>query len=121
MSIDYVLSVNADLLRVKARGRDDDVREVIAYGLAVADAAAKAECSRVLCDETELEYALTTIDTFETARILADRAPRLAKVAIACRPSQIDDARFWETVAVNRGLRVRVFASLAEAEAWIAS
>jgi DNA ligase (NAD+) len=33
----------------------------------------------------------------------------------------LSDAEFWETVAVNRGLMVRVFPARAEAEAWLSS
>jgi hypothetical protein len=119
MAIDYSFHVDDDLLRVKASGRDESLEEVMAYGMAIIEAAKESGCTRVLCDELELDYALGTFDTFEAAKFIADQVPGVAKVAIVCKPEYADDADFWETVATNRGMLVRMFHDLEEAEAWI--
>ncbi|MCX6358565.1 MAG: hypothetical protein NT029_02060 [Armatimonadetes bacterium] len=41
-------------------------------------------------------------------------------MAIVCDPRYADDAHFWETVAVNRGLTVRMFPLEEAARAWLA-
>ena len=116
MAIDYSMTVVGDTLRVKANGRDDSLTEVQQYGLAIVNHAIKAQATKILCDETDLIYALDTFDTFESARFIADTAPKIARVAIACGPNSEADAEFWETVAINRGLQVRFFPTVAEAE-----
>lgn len=119
MAIQCTIHVEGDVLRVKATGKDDSVKEVIEYGLAILDAAISSECSRVLCDERELDYALKTFETFEAAKFIAEKAPRVIKAAIVCKPEHMEEAQFWETVATNRGLHVRMFHDLDEAERWI--
>lgn len=119
MAIDYSFHVDGNLLRVKASGRDESLEEVMAYGLAIIETAKESGCTRVLCDELELDYALGTFDTFEAAKFIAEQVPGVARVAIVCKQEQADDAEFWETVATNRGMSVRMFHDLEEAEAWI--
>ncbi|MFM8332326.1 MAG: hypothetical protein ACKN9T_11615, partial [Candidatus Methylumidiphilus sp.] len=74
----------------------------------------------VLCDERKLDYRLGTFDIYEAAKFLAEQVPRAAKAAIVCNAKYIEDARFWENVAVNRGLSVRVFCDIDAAERWLA-
>jgi hypothetical protein len=119
MAISYFFETKENFLRVKSIGFDEDLNEVNAYGLAVVSVAISYDSTRILCDETELEYTLGTVDTFESAKVISHAAPKIARIAIACKPCHFQDAAFWETVAVNRGLTVRVFRTLAEAEDWV--
>jgi len=120
MPIQYQIEIHNDLLRVKASGNDDDLEQVKEYGLAIIDAARTHDITKVLCDETGLHYELDTFDTFESAKYIAEHVPGMAKLAIVCTREQMDDASFWETTAVNRGLQVRVFNTIRDAELWLA-
>lgn len=119
MSIQYVLKSEDDLLTVKTAGFDESLEEVEQYGLAILEACKQGNYSRVLCDETELEYRLSTLDTYQSAVFLASQAPRLIKAAIVYNEKFVQDARFWETVATNRGLTVRVFKDAESARDWL--
>lgn len=119
MSIQYVLKPEGDLLTVRTTGFDENLEEVKQYGLAIVEACKEGRYLRVLCDETELEYRLGTLDTYESAVFLASQAPRLVKAAIVCNPKFVQDAHFWETVAMNRGLTVRVFQTVESAREWL--
>lgn len=119
MSIQYVLKPEEDLLTVKTWGFDENLEEVEQYGLAILNACKEGNYSHVLCDETDLEYRLSTVDTYRSASFLARQAPRLIKAAIVCNVKFVQDAHFWETVAVNRGLTVRVFKDVESARAWL--
>ena len=119
MAIQYSMEAEGDLLVVVASGADEDLNDVKAYGVAVIQAAIQTGCRLVLCNELDLEYKLGTVDTFESASYIASYAPHVAKVAIVCNAQCINDALFWETVAVNRGLMVRVFRSVADANVWL--
>ncbi len=119
MAIHYMIECYGNTLRVKATGKDDNLEKVENYGIAVLEAAISCGCAKVLCDETELEYSLDTFDSFESAKFIAEHAPKISKTAIVCKPSNSLDADFWETVAVNRGLQVKMCKTLDEAEEWL--
>ena len=120
MAISYTFTLNGETLYVKTQGSDESLEEVVQYGMAIIQAAQASGCRRVLCDELELTYRLGTLDTFTAAETISHRAPRVGRVAIVCNPQHFSDAKFWETVAVNRGLMVCVFPALPEADAWLA-
>ncbi len=119
MTITFQAESNDGLLVVTASGQDDNPQQVIAYGSAVIDLAIQHQASRILCDERNLEYRLGTIDTFQAAEAIAARAPKVGRAAIVCRPSNFEDGKFWETVAVNRGLAVRFFIDIDKARVWV--
>lgn len=120
MTIAYEIHIEGDTVRVKASGIDESLREVQDYGMTIVKAVVASRSTRVLCDERELDYALDTLDTYEYAAFLASHVARPVKVAIVPKPEHLDDASFWEDVAVNRGMTVRIFRDMEEAEAWLA-
>lgn len=119
MTIKYRFEVDNDILRVTACGCDDNMEQVMEYGKAVVDKAQAMQCTRILCDEREMEYRLNTIDTYEYAKFITEYCPHVGKAAVVCRPKYMQIGEFWENVAVNRGLQVMVFDNMKEAEAWI--
>jgi len=119
MAIRYTTAVEGDTLLVHASGFDESLAEVEEYGLGVIRACQQVGVTRVLCNELELEYRLGTIDTFRAGEFISEHAPAVTRAAIVCNPKQIADARFWETVVVNRGLQVRVFTDTNAAARWL--
>ncbi len=119
MAITYRMNSEDSVLYVRTSGKDESMEEVMQYGLAVIQAAVAHGAERVLCDERELEYALPTFSTYEAAKFIAEAAPRVCRVAIVCNPRDAENGAFWETVAVNRGLNVRVTTDLESAIAWV--
>jgi hypothetical protein len=111
--------VEENTLVVRATGVDENLSQVRSYGLAIINAAKEHGVTRVLCDERELEYRLGTFATYEAAAFISSQAPSVSRAAIICRADLLPDALFWETVAVNRGLLVRVFKEMAPAKAWL--
>ncbi len=119
MAIQFTTIVDENTLVVHATGFDENLSQVRNYGLAIINAAKEHGVTRVLCDELELEYRLGTFDTYEAAAFISSQAPSVSRAAIVCRADSLADALFWETVAVNRGLVVRVFKEIAPAKAWL--
>lgn len=109
------------MLHVKTSGTDDSLEDVKRYGLAVIEAAIAACVTKVCCDERELAYEIGALETFECAKFLAETVPSLCRVVIVCHPRDAQDGRFFETVAVNRGLRICVTSDFEAALAWIKS
>ncbi len=119
MAIDYKFSVDESILIVQASGQDDNLQEVTEYGMAVIEAGISNNVKHILCDETNLIYKLGTFDTYESAKFIAEYAPKIAKVAIVCNPQCISDAAFWEDVVVNRGLTLKMFLHTDDARKWL--
>ena len=119
MAIEFTTTVEDDTLVVKACGFDERLEQVQQYGMDIIQACLQQQVSRVLCDECDLEYRLSTFDTYAAAEFIAENAPLIAKVAIVCNPAFIKDALFWETVAVNRGLTIQVFKDIDAARRWL--
>jgi hypothetical protein len=119
LAIVHTETLDGDTLLVKSSGFDESLEQVQAYGIAVIAACIRHGVTHVLCDDLDLEYRLGTVDTFQSAQFIAAQAPAVARVALVCNPKYIADARFWEDVAVNRGLTVRVFTEVEAARAWL--
>jgi hypothetical protein len=119
MSIHHTFTLEPDLLLVKATGFDETLADLEAYGRAIIQTCLERGVTRVLCDESALEYRLDTFDTYWAAEFMSQHVPALAKAAIVCQPRGLEAARFWEDTAVNRGLHVRVFTDLAAARGWL--
>lgn len=121
MSIFFEAEVEGNTLIVTTSGMDDNVQQVVEYGRALIRLAVEAEVRHVLCDERSLTYAIETFDIFDAARTIAEEAPKVGRIAIVCRPEFLGDGKFWETVAVNRGLQVRVDTDFERARIWLAA
>ena len=119
MTIEYSMNVDNDVLHAKAWGFDDDVNDVMHYGSALIRMAHEHSCTKALCDERELVYTIATIDIYDSAAFMAKHAPALARVAIVFHPDFLADAKFWENVAINRGLAVSFFKDMDKAKTWL--
>jgi hypothetical protein len=82
-------------------------------------ACAEAECSHVLLDCRPMTGPLSVVDRFEVAEYGAQVIDRHIKVAMLVRPDQTLPDRFFENVAVSRGVRVKVLTEPDEAGAWL--
>ncbi len=121
MAIDYTFEQQDDLLTVKASGKDDNLDQVKEYSMAILGTAISAGCNKVLIDEREFDYSLETIDIFKSAVFISETVPHEARIALVCKPEKIEKVVFWETVAVNRGMKAKVFIDHAAAEQWLLS
>jgi hypothetical protein len=77
---------------------------------------------KILIDVRQMRGKLDTLETFEIAGHRMPQRPGtrlITKSAILDLPPNMDRIRFFETVAVNRGLNVRVFDDEAAAVEWL--
>ncbi len=119
MAIHYQITPVDTLLRVVASGFDESIQEVMSYAQAVIDAAIANESKLIFCDERDLEYRLSVHNVYDLATHAAAHARRSVKIAIVVPEKTLQDSRFYETVAVNRGMVVRMMATVEEAAAWL--
>jgi hypothetical protein len=81
-------------------------------------------CSAILVEENLEGPTLSTLQIFQIASEGSVRSRFLVRRAayVDINPEHAPaDTQFVETVAVNRGMNVRVFATVPEAEAWLSS
>jgi hypothetical protein len=81
-------------------------------------------CARVLLEEHLTGPSLSTVEAFEIASEGSLNARSIVQqIAYVDTNPEHDSSllEFVETVALNRGVRVRVFGTVGEAEAWLAS
>ncbi len=119
MPIEYEIKVDGDWLRTRVWGREDDLAQSQAYAAEVIEAAVAHGCTRIFCDERACTYALPTMDLFQMAQFITESAPHVWRAAIVVADHQMDDAKFFETVSVNRGLTLRVFTDTEAAKDWL--
>lgn len=119
MPIKYTMKQDNDILKVASEGVCDNFTELKEYLKALHDATMSAGLTKILVDETELEYSLSTTQSYESGSYVAETVPCTVKIAVVCRQEGWEEAKFWETVAVNRGAGVKIFLDLEDAEKWI--
>jgi hypothetical protein len=119
MSIKYRIQDEDAFLRVTAFGTCDDLFQLKEHILAISSAALSAGLTRVLVDEREMCYHLTTVDSFESGKFLAKMSRFGITAAVVYNLDGAKDTRFWETVAVNRGAALRAFEDVNDAEEWL--
>jgi hypothetical protein len=119
MAINYQFTVKDDILIVEASGEDDGLEEVMAYAKAIINEGIKHQCTKIICDERNLIYRLSTSETYELAKNTAFAAPKIASTAVVTHPEFKEIIEFWETVAFNRGLNIKVFFTIEDAMQWL--
>jgi len=106
-------------LSVTGQNTAANVRRILGDMLA---ACTQHGCSRVLLEEHLIGPSLGMVEAFEIVSEGSATARSLVQqIAYVDTNPEHDSSLldFVETVAVNRGVRVRVFATVREAEAWL--
>lgn len=93
----------------------------------ILDALVQHQAKKALIDGSAVTGRLETMDRFDYGEFVAASVNDLHKRGFFLHPefayvlsdSVLDSSRFGETVAVNRGMRVRAFNNLSEAEEWL--
>lgn len=118
--MDYQLSIEQrpTYVHVTVTGRNS--REtVMAYLRDIVEECSARNCFRVLIEERLDGPRLPLTDVFSVASEGAMAALGLFQAIAYVDESMGEMAEFAETVAVNRGMPVRAFGSVAEASAWL--
>jgi hypothetical protein len=114
------------VLRVIAAG-EFSLEEARRTFLEILDAVAQQKAEKILFDGRELKGDPETMERFFYGEFAAQAvakytrqygAPRAPQFAYVLQEPVLDPRRFGETVAVNRGMRVKVFDNLDDALVW---
>ena len=119
MAIIFEIENTNKYLKVVTKGNDESMEEVLRYAGSILTSAIEFQSRKILCDERNLVYEISTLDTYLLAEKAAKHSKHLIKIAIVCKTEYLKDGKFYETVASNRGLTVRVTSDIDEAEKWL--
>ena len=86
---------------------------------AMVNACIKANCTKALFDCRPMTGDLSTMDRFDIAEYGSSAIERAIKIAMLGRDDQLLPDKFFENVAVNRGLALRLFYDIDEAISWL--
>jgi hypothetical protein len=119
----HLLPPTADdpIVRLTMTGRADTPSLGAAFGACLAECV-EHDVWRVITDLREMSAEHTVVDLFGLIATMTDLgvADRFREALIVGTDAGTRElAGFFETVAVNRGLAVRVLTDVAEAEAWL--
>ena len=123
MKPEVTLLAENGYLHAKVRGLNT-AENVTAYLAQVREACVERGCKAVLIEENLDGPGLPLVKVFEVASKGSENAWRLSlKIAfVDVNPKHDPDTlRFAETVAVNRGVNLKVFASVEQARRWLVS
>ena len=117
----YKLTINKKSTYLHAIVDGQNSREnVVRYLQEVLHECTLHKCSMVLIEERLAGPRLETLDVFKIAAEASEETKgKLDAIAYVDINAQGDLMHFAETVAVNRALPVRVFATVSAAEKWL--
>jgi hypothetical protein len=103
---------HSDHLSVKISGDVQSIEEILDYSTAFRTEAARLDQRRVLLDYTEARFDMDYHDMRELAEICVQENFPLQglRIAVVCRPGDLERHRLFETIAANRSIIYRVFA-----------
>ncbi len=121
MMIEYDVVPGDAYVSVCGRGEMRSVKDIAGYAWSMINDVLKTDSRKVLLDDTGIIGEMNTIDGYDAAVSIANEFGRARTIRCAIVPSaeRMQGLRFFETVARNRGLMVRVFATTEEAENWL--
>ena len=76
-------------------------------------------CKRVLIDGRLSPLNLSIMEQFSFSVFLAKTLPLGTRMAVIQPVNKLEESRFPETVAVNRGLKVKIFTNEKQATQWL--
>ena len=120
------ISAEAELLRAIVVG-DFSLEAAKSGFLEILDAAGRHGTKKILVDGRELKgepevihrFIYSTFAAAEVAKYVVEHRVGSPQFAYVLREPVLDPQRFGETVAVNRGMRVKVFDDLEDALNWL--
>ena len=118
MSIQFQIEEMPDYLAVRFTGTGavEDVPQLFEL---IAEYCIRANKNKLLLDITEVHANIFLADRYFFGEETQIFAHYNLKVAVVCSLEQLDPQRFTEKVAQNRGVNLRIFKNVKDAEGWL--
>lgn len=119
MAYSWTFQYQAPILEVKAVGTEEHFKEAMNYAFAVHDAIIANSACGVMCDERELIYNLSLVDTFKLAQGAMDHYSGIKAIAIVASKAQLTEVKLYCTYLSVNGIKAHSFLQLEEARTWL--
>ena len=86
---------------------------------ALVESCIKTKNPKVLFDIRSMTGDLSTLDRYRVGQYGSDTITRTTRFAMLARADQVSPDKFFENIAVNRGLNLKVFTNIDETVAWL--
>ncbi|MBD3237927.1 MAG: hypothetical protein GF330_14605 [Candidatus Eisenbacteria bacterium] len=117
MAVEITLEQDVAVVHVHGRWAREDAEAALRD---LAELARKHAPRATLLDLTRARIGASVMDTHETTLVLGRLFPHTVRHAVVVRPGGLEDqlAQFGENVAVNRGIKLKLFDDLEAAMHW---
>jgi len=120
MSIEYSIENKDNYLLIKSRGESADLDVVSNYSREITEHCRKQGYSNMLVDERNREYLLAEVlDLYKIANFFRSLEISDLRIAVICQEKYLEQVRFLEITAQNRGLNIKFFLNTDSAERWL--
>jgi hypothetical protein len=119
MTLKYKIINDGNFLKVIASGFCDNLEKYEEYVTCIDETLKRTGHKKILIDESRLVYRFSTVDIYKSGCFVSNLGNRPHKIAILCHAHGWRDAKFWETVAQNRFVSVRIFKDRKNAKKWV--
>ena len=115
------LDVGEYYLTVRARGERRQLSEMIEGIKRVVAASEAHNCPYILLDYRGIKYHVGSTQIFDLVRVFDINLPLLKNIVMCgvTSPSDLEKARFFESICQRRGYNFRLFEDINEAAAWL--
>ena len=120
MSIEYSTENKEQYLLIRSHGKSANLDVVSNYSREIAECCKKQGYSNMLVDERDREYLLEEVlDLYKIANFFRTLDISDLRIAIICQEKYLEQVRFLEITAQNRGMNIKFFLDTDSAERWL--
>ena len=120
MGIDYTTRNKKKYLHVESNGGSDDLAVISEYVREITDICKQQGHSAMLVDERDREYMLNEVlDLYKLANFFRSLNVKDIRMAIVCQKQYLEQIRYFEKTAHDRGMNIRFFLDPDSAKSWL--
>jgi hypothetical protein len=121
MTINYKSEKRKDYVYLVGEGIEDGLDENKQIHQMIISLCKDHKCDRVLIDDQKVTYTASVLSIYQLAQYYttADMPHYIKRAAIVANLKYKETNDFFENTTRNRGINLRVFYDVAEAEAWL--
>ena len=111
----------AGYLLVTAKGQRDSFKAVIEGTKQINEAAKKHNIKFILADYRGVTYNVPLTDAVNLVKLYEHALPLFQEIVISAvtHYGNMEIARMWESICIQRGFKYKVFIDFNEAETWL--
>lgn len=121
MPITYSFEQKGEVLYATGHGIEDDLEQNKEVTKTLIRACKEHGCNKLLVDDRDVKYTASILTLYELANFYTTEGIplKLRRVAIVADSQYEENNEFFETTSRNRGVNLRVFYRIEDAEAWL--